>query len=471
MGLQSSLFRGDPRLEAAAVSNPAHILRGASGPHVQKIQTALILLDRATISDDELFRAFFGDSTANAVLSYKQKRNIINRTYQTRADNIVGKMTMASLDSEMKKIPQPAPVRIRPLSFHRTSRPTPPSISELGLSPPHLRLNFGIGTNQILAAGATRPQLNTSILELRRNGVGRFEVANGISGTVQVIEPDIAKIRSQSRKVGTFFAIKKDPEPFDLVGGKILGKTLVMAIANGFSASLEVVVKPFGGPPPFHPGVHHDHTPCRKWETILHHPDNGSGSDKDRLDKACQVLATAADAPVPLPHGPELLVAVARTIAVFSSPLASRHLEFYLHGGGKDFVEDAIIKDWITRDSGIRKRLKKEIFGRRQLEGHFKFEQSDYAKDDAGQDFRFAFGGIDRVDYEVDLADHLVRVWFQDRYEWHPFYPKLYPLKSGDVKRDTNCVHAAMVEMQDQGAADYWMKGVAEVPLSLIKGP
>jgi hypothetical protein len=42
MGLQSELFRGDQRLEAAAVSDPGHIMLGASGPHVQKIQTALI---------------------------------------------------------------------------------------------------------------------------------------------------------------------------------------------------------------------------------------------------------------------------------------------------------------------------------------------------------------------------------------------------------------------------------------------
>jgi hypothetical protein len=105
------------------------------------------------------------------------------------------------------------------------------------------------------------------------------------------------------------------------------------------------------------------------------------------------------------------------------------------------------------------------------MQGEFFFSQSEYAKDGAGQDFRFAFGSIDKVDFEVDLADHLVRVWFQDRYEWHPFYPTLYTPKLGDSARDDNCVHAAMVEMQDQGAGDYWMKGVAEVPLSLIAGP
>jgi hypothetical protein len=43
----------------------------------------------------------YGPSTAAAVLKFKQKRNIVNRAYQTQADNIVGKMTIAALDNEM----------------------------------------------------------------------------------------------------------------------------------------------------------------------------------------------------------------------------------------------------------------------------------------------------------------------------------------------------------------------------------
>ena len=101
--LRSKLFHGDPKLEAAAVSDPAHVLLGATGPHVGKIQLALILLDAAVIADSELDSLTYGDSTARAVLAYKRKRNIVNRSYQTQADNIVGKMTMASLDGEMVK--------------------------------------------------------------------------------------------------------------------------------------------------------------------------------------------------------------------------------------------------------------------------------------------------------------------------------------------------------------------------------
>jgi hypothetical protein len=97
MALQSKLFSNDPKLEAAAISDSAHITIGASGVHVRKIQLALIQLDGARIQAD----AVYGPATAAAVLAYKQKRNIINRAYETTADNIVGKMTVAVMDQEL----------------------------------------------------------------------------------------------------------------------------------------------------------------------------------------------------------------------------------------------------------------------------------------------------------------------------------------------------------------------------------
>ena len=97
MALQSQAFRGDAKLEAAAVSNPAHIVPGARGDHVRKIQRALNRLENAGLDPDGVY----GQGTADAVLAYKQKREIINRSYETQADNIVGLMTMAALDAEM----------------------------------------------------------------------------------------------------------------------------------------------------------------------------------------------------------------------------------------------------------------------------------------------------------------------------------------------------------------------------------
>ena len=100
MSLQSQMFRGDPKLEAAAVSDPAHIVPGARGEHVRKIQLALIKLDGSTIEAD----GQYGPATATAVLTYKRKRNIVNRTYQTQADNVVGKMTVTALDEELLRL-------------------------------------------------------------------------------------------------------------------------------------------------------------------------------------------------------------------------------------------------------------------------------------------------------------------------------------------------------------------------------
>ncbi len=101
MTLVSALFRGDAKLEAAAVSHPAHILPGAVGAHVAKIQQALRQLDGAFIEPAELSAQRYGPSTAGAVLTFKTRRGIINRSYQTTPDNIVGIMTMAALDREL----------------------------------------------------------------------------------------------------------------------------------------------------------------------------------------------------------------------------------------------------------------------------------------------------------------------------------------------------------------------------------
>jgi hypothetical protein len=101
MALQSQLFQGDPKLQACLVNDAAHVTPGAKGDHVSKIQMALLTLEDVSLDPMELSTQQYGSSTANAVLTYKTTRNIINYSYQTQADNIVGKMTIASLDREM----------------------------------------------------------------------------------------------------------------------------------------------------------------------------------------------------------------------------------------------------------------------------------------------------------------------------------------------------------------------------------
>ena len=102
MPLSSNLFKGNAALEACALKDSAHITLGAHGDHVARIQFALASLDGLEIDRIELTSRRYGESTAAAVLAYKTKRKIINHSYQSAADNIVGKMTIAALDKEMR---------------------------------------------------------------------------------------------------------------------------------------------------------------------------------------------------------------------------------------------------------------------------------------------------------------------------------------------------------------------------------
>jgi len=114
MPLASNLLAEDKRLQSCLVSDPAHVKLGDQGPHVRRIQVALILIDDAAIDQGELDAQYYGPSTASVVLAYKTARNIINKAYQDKADNIVGKMTIKSLDDEMLALQRdPAPYRYR----------------------------------------------------------------------------------------------------------------------------------------------------------------------------------------------------------------------------------------------------------------------------------------------------------------------------------------------------------------------
>ena len=149
-------------------------------------------------------------------------------------------------------------------------------------------------------------------------------------------------------------------------------------------------------------------------------------------------------------------------------PLAKAHLNWYLAGSGRDFVEDVHLANMLNTDQKVKTAVWLVLFRlphSGKVETHLELEQRNYSNDD----FRYAFGAIDRLDLQVDYATGELHAWFQDRYEWHPFYPGLYDVLLGDEKRPTNCVHAAMVELKDSiGAADYWMKGEATVPLSAV---
>jgi hypothetical protein len=62
---------------------------------------ALMTLEHADIAPEELKNKSFGRSTRDAVQNYKDKRKIINSSYQNSADAIVGKMTIERLDNDL----------------------------------------------------------------------------------------------------------------------------------------------------------------------------------------------------------------------------------------------------------------------------------------------------------------------------------------------------------------------------------
>jgi len=125
MALRSKLFRDDRRLQDCLNRDAAHVTPGSVGTHVQKIQIAVIQLDGTAIEQNELELGRYGHSTAAAVLQYKKKRNIVNRSYQSQADDIVGKMTIASLDKELLDRDQKTCVVVESITCKFVGPPVP----------------------------------------------------------------------------------------------------------------------------------------------------------------------------------------------------------------------------------------------------------------------------------------------------------------------------------------------------------
>lgn len=200
------------------------------------------------------------------------------------------------------------------------------------------------------------------------------------------------------------------------------------------------------------PGSKHDHTPSGKWADVQKNPNSGFFENR--------VCANSS---------PQTVVDLAIWAKFDDKPIAKEHLDWYLtKGKGADLVENVNIEKMLRSDRGVQAMIETRMPSPWPATGKwatdFKVEQSDYVD----QDLRFAFGAIDRLDIEVDFDAKTITGWFQDRYEWHPVYAGLYKKWPDDDARETNCVHAALVELQSGTAADYWMKGEATVPLSVL---
>jgi hypothetical protein len=131
MPLSSNVFKDNARLNQTLVSHPAHVVIGDRGEHVGLIQFALQEIDGLVIDSFEIETQTYGQSTAAAVLAYKKARAIINPAYQSNPDNIVGKMTIDSLDKDMLSLEHvPLSLTRKPCTRPPSGSPQEPPITE-----------------------------------------------------------------------------------------------------------------------------------------------------------------------------------------------------------------------------------------------------------------------------------------------------------------------------------------------------
>jgi hypothetical protein len=201
----------------------------------------------------------------------------------------------------------------------------------------------------------------------------------------------------------------------------------------------------------FTPGDSHNHQPTGRWAEIQENP-NSEGP--------LNAVAKISD--------PREVMAAAGLYALRDKPLAAMHIQWYYSGGGKDYVEDKHLEAMLRSDAKVQAKILKQLPGNLSsgtFSGYVAITQDDYED----EDFQFAFGQIDRLDFEVDFGAGTLHAWFMDRYEWHPYYPSIYKQMDGDYWRPTNAVHAAAVELKAEGARDFWMKGEVTIPFEAIQ--
>jgi hypothetical protein len=228
MALQSRLLQGDRTLEECLVRDSAHVTLGAVGAHVIKIQKALLILDDARIDSGELAMGRYGQSTASAVLAFKKKRNIINRTYQSQADNIVGKMTIAALDKEMSE-KENEPHNKKKAYIYCSAFPTPSFVSPRG---------FRLASIPIAQVVAPISGPRQEALRHKQDAIDWVNSAIAALNTVAALMFPSSDLKDKLKKLetmeqnialNTHFKLSNHPNPLQFISA--LGKTYLL-IAN-----------------------------------------------------------------------------------------------------------------------------------------------------------------------------------------------------------------------------------------------
>ena len=242
MPLSSRCFSGDPKLEAAAIQDSAHIGAGSSGPHVGKIQLALNTLNQAALTIDNIY----GQATADAVLAYKKKRGLVNRSYQTSADNITGKMTVTSLDAEMRDFETENDKRPRIVAIHPAGTPTLtgkplPDFKPLSLGSRSSPKGDGFGGASSKAKIERSPQIifpgqPFRAMELKPNTFGTFQVVDGVGGRARCWDDTVGVVidPAQPNAHQNNMPVTANPHSFQVLA-KNVGRSIIEVSKPGAS--------------------------------------------------------------------------------------------------------------------------------------------------------------------------------------------------------------------------------------------
>ncbi len=260
-------------------------------------------------------------------------------------------------------------------------------------------------------------------------------------------------------------------EPKSSTGKHLIAHELTHVIQQGGSQQqINLAPNPAAPPDPYVPGrPAHNHPALGNWAAV-----------QANASAVCSAGSVKLPLPIPIPvpvstraraecacsiMSPLKVLDLAKAIRMRGKPLAKKHLEHYISGGGADYIEHTNLDNLMKTDAGARGVVAGAVS--KADRGQVFIQQHHYSD----QNFRLAFGGIDRVDYKVDKAKANVDVWFKDRYDFHPAGFGHTNKGAGDYAppgRVSNCVHLAAVEAKSSGAADYWMIGHATLPLSLF---
>ncbi len=460
----SALFSGCTRIQSASEIDAAHIAVGDRGEWVARVQTALNWLEGSSIAVDGVF----GEQTKAAILAFKTKRRIINAAYQTSADAIVGKRTVKALDEEVadkeRNKNSVIVTCINPPATHVNHKPAI-SLSFLGGGKGIMSSGFLTSTRQLTGQLSVAPTISPApnilpgpIVQLQPGQIATINVKNGAGGRFFSSAPNVINFRDEQRS-----HLATDDETFELVASRPGNAVFVVVYRNKENYNiyncLTVLVMNKTATIFTDTMVPHNHRPVEDWNKLL-------GDIEQPIEG---VAGAALYALCAARKTPDIFVRFS-FLEFKDKPNGMQHLLWYLSDGrGVMFLEDDNIDKWVRSDAGIRARIRRYIqegfMGNTpEKSGWFGFGVNEFKN----MDYYYSFGALDRIDIKIDYVAKTAKIWFRDIYEWHPVCNGYYIKHADDIVRNTNSLHAALVQMKNEGAQDYWMQGESTFPFSLF---